>query len=338
MTLPVSPNPISLSQVNVELGLSATAQISLNDAAVRTLFGKPSGAISFSDGHGKRDRSIISHTFSGHTADAYLNVETIPGYRAGKSDITITVNSGIYLYATSTGGAGLTVVGGNGSDTVTLVNNGFIMGRGGDGGWNSNGGSGGPALSIGRSITINNTNSSAYIGGGGGGGGSANSSTAARVGGGGGAGGGNGGGSGANGGGIGGSGGNGVATTGGVSGGGGGGRVFPGTGGAGGLNVAAGLGGTAGGGGAGYRAAKTGGGSYGGAGGSANNAGGAGYKSGGSGGGGGGGGGWGASGGVAAIINASSWAPGGGGRAVQLNGYGVTWVSGSTARVYGAVS
>jgi hypothetical protein len=53
MTLPVSPNSISLSQVNTELGLTSTATISLNDAAVRALFSKSSGIISMSDGWGK---------------------------------------------------------------------------------------------------------------------------------------------------------------------------------------------------------------------------------------------------------------------------------------------
>jgi hypothetical protein len=38
MPLP-SSGSISLSQVNVELGLSATATITMNNAAVRTLFG-----------------------------------------------------------------------------------------------------------------------------------------------------------------------------------------------------------------------------------------------------------------------------------------------------------
>lgn len=37
MTLPISPNPISMSQINVELGFTANATISLNDTAVRTL-------------------------------------------------------------------------------------------------------------------------------------------------------------------------------------------------------------------------------------------------------------------------------------------------------------
>jgi len=52
MTLPAS-GTISISQVNVELGNSATSPCSLNDSSVRTLFGKPSGIISLSDGWGK---------------------------------------------------------------------------------------------------------------------------------------------------------------------------------------------------------------------------------------------------------------------------------------------
>jgi len=52
MPLP-SSGPISLSQVNVELNLSATATISMNQANVRGLFQKPSGAISMSNGYGK---------------------------------------------------------------------------------------------------------------------------------------------------------------------------------------------------------------------------------------------------------------------------------------------
>lgn len=51
MVLPTGT--ISMSQVNTELGLSATALISLNQAAVRTLAGVASGTISMNDLRGK---------------------------------------------------------------------------------------------------------------------------------------------------------------------------------------------------------------------------------------------------------------------------------------------
>ena len=61
MALPNS-GPISFSQVNVELGNSPTATISLGDSAVRDLAGVSSGAISMSDLHGKRVQ--IVHTMN----------------------------------------------------------------------------------------------------------------------------------------------------------------------------------------------------------------------------------------------------------------------------------
>ena len=50
--------PISLSDVNVELGLSSTALVSLNDAVVRSLLNVASGTISLYDAYGKS--SVIS--------------------------------------------------------------------------------------------------------------------------------------------------------------------------------------------------------------------------------------------------------------------------------------
>ena len=53
MVLPTSGNPISLNQVNVELSQTPTAQIALNDTAVRGLIGKSANAqFSMSELHG----------------------------------------------------------------------------------------------------------------------------------------------------------------------------------------------------------------------------------------------------------------------------------------------
>lgn len=331
MTTPTGQ--ISLNDVNVELGLSGTTTISMNQTNVRTLAGVPSGAISMQNLQGKSNRVSISYTFSASTANASLNLSTISGYSSGKSDITVTINGGVYLYATSTGNYGLNLSGGTTGDTLTIVNNGFILGQGGNGGAVDSGGSpGGPALNLGfgfSSCTINNTNGSAYIAGGGGGGGAGSSAsasfgTAGSAGGG--AGGGNGG-SGASGGSIGSSGSNGSTYQGG-----GGGRILPGSGGAGDTGSGGGGGGAGGGGGYGTYVNNTGkqSASYsGGSGGSANGGGSNAQSSTVAAG---GGGGWGASGG------SSNYGGAGGGKAVNTNGIAITWVSGNTTRVYGSVS
>ena len=73
MALPASPNTISLSQVNTELGRSATATIDMNDSAVRSLFGKPGSGntISMSDGHGKSAITISLASLAGVYGTAY---------------------------------------------------------------------------------------------------------------------------------------------------------------------------------------------------------------------------------------------------------------------------
>jgi hypothetical protein len=57
MALPAS-GAIAFSDVNTELGYLSTAQISLNDTAVRTLFATASGAIDMNTGHGKSNTSV----------------------------------------------------------------------------------------------------------------------------------------------------------------------------------------------------------------------------------------------------------------------------------------
>ena len=118
-------------------------------------------------------RVSISQTYSANTTQTTSNVSALSGYRAGSTDITITVNNGIYLYSTDTATPALTITGATTGDTITLVNNGFIIGKGGNGvetsGFNAAPGlPGGPAMSLGYNISITNNS---YIAGGGGGGG-----------------------------------------------------------------------------------------------------------------------------------------------------------------------
>ena len=166
MALP-SSGSISLGQVNTELGVSATATRSLGDTTTRNLFGVASGAISMSNGYGKANQ--FAFTISSNQTNANLaTLATNAGWN-GSSKVVATIGSGVYISSNSTGTPALTV---NGSFAggVELINNGYIVGMGGNGGSaNSGSGStGGTALSVFTVISITNNGT---IGGGGGGGG-----------------------------------------------------------------------------------------------------------------------------------------------------------------------
>jgi hypothetical protein len=111
MTLPASSNTISLSQVNTELGRSATATIDMNDSAVRSLFGKPGSGntISMSDGWGKSNISIslpglgiYGTAYPGESAYAELTFNSNGTITAGTSN-SGTQSSGNWATPTTTG-------------------------------------------------------------------------------------------------------------------------------------------------------------------------------------------------------------------------------------------
>ena len=171
--------PISLNDVNVELGNSGTAQIDMNSSAVRGLFGVASGEIGMDDGYGKSN--TFSMTISSNSTNVNLRTLAVNNGWDQSSSAEITIASGVYCYATNTSENGMTI-NGTWPGGVTLINNGFIAGRGGRGGngrninpfpnEGTNGGSGGSgggrALTVGSAVSINNQGT---IGGGGGGGG-----------------------------------------------------------------------------------------------------------------------------------------------------------------------
>lgn len=313
-----SSGPISLSQIQSEFGgsdpISMTEYYRGGSYTTDNNTGVPTtGAISMAgDFYG----TVKKFTFTVSVNQQETNLSSL-AYAAGwnGSDlIQCNINSDVWIWSDNTSTAALTI---NVANAV-VINNGKIIGKGGDGG-SAAGSDGGPAVSINSTgITLIN-NSNAYIAGGGGGG-QGNGSGPRVHGGGGGAGGGNGGwgtrwdGSGTFAGGVGGAigqagtdgatygtaangkgggagGGGGAEYQGGAfgigSGGGGGGRILPGTGGAGGTGN-----------------------NTGGTGGSSNSAGGYVNASG-------GGGGWGAAGG--------GTNGGAGGKAVERNGNSITY-------------
>ena len=202
MTLPAS-GIISLNDIALELRQHGGVQISLNDTKVRSLLGVPSGQISLNTAHGKEYRKSINLTITDHTPNYRLDIVWSSfgtnNYLTGGTDVSITIDSGIYVYATGTGTAAFVLTGGAAStgtgigdgsgDKVTINNNGKIIGCGGAGvstnmatynfgpqTTGNTGSNGGAAINLsgvtsGVTVTVNN-NSTGYIAGGGGGGGS----------------------------------------------------------------------------------------------------------------------------------------------------------------------
>jgi len=176
MTLPVS-GPISFNAINVELNVAGTTTANINQASYRALAGVPSGTISLSNFYGKTNEFLF--TIGSNQTNANLRTLAVNAGWNQISRVVATINGGVYVSANSTGTPGLTVDG-SFPNGVELVNNGFIIGMGGNGGAGADGmtgesvtsgnpgSAGGPALvaSVGVAVRNNGT-----IGGGGGGGG-----------------------------------------------------------------------------------------------------------------------------------------------------------------------
>lgn len=184
----VSSGKISFTDIQNEFG--GSNPISLNEyyrggayTTINNTNVPVNGDLRMSNFYGTRKHFVFNAVISSDIFNYNLKSAAIA---AGWDQVlplsaTVTINSGVYVGSTSTGshafdtGSNFTA-----DSSLVLINNGFIVGRGGNGGqggyqgkgtsrdWGYPGGAGGPALIANASITIVNNGT---IGGGGGGGG-----------------------------------------------------------------------------------------------------------------------------------------------------------------------
>jgi len=191
MAIPGS-GQVSISDLATEFGDSAPNQMSefyRGGSLVPNTPGNSSvptsGQISLSNFYGAQNRSVIALNLTSDSASSYnvySNAAPSPSYSAGATDVTVTVSPGVRRGSPATGASYAITVPSQftSGDTVTIVNQGQIVGRAGNGGAGGTGsGSGGAGGVGGRGIllqfptTIDNNSVLAGGGGGGGGGGGA---------------------------------------------------------------------------------------------------------------------------------------------------------------------
>jgi len=168
---------IKLSEIAAEFGGSAPHALSEYHGQGNA---PASGEIKLA-AHFYGTSSQFAFTISSNQTNANLATLATNAGWDGSSALVATIASGVYISGSSTGTPALTVSG-TFAGGVTLINNGYIVGRGGNGGGGGygstggagsggGGGAGGKALAVSSSITINNAGTIAGGGGGGGGGG-----------------------------------------------------------------------------------------------------------------------------------------------------------------------
>jgi hypothetical protein len=185
--------------INAQFGRASNAQTSMSQLyrgggivpnASQNNNVPTSGPISLSNFYGAVNRIAQTITIASNQTDYVANTAKVTGYQAGLMDVTFVINGGVYCSPSATGTPGFDVdTSWTTGDTVTVVNNGFIVGRGGNGGagvsivgirsfsGGSAGSAGGLAFRAQRGVSVNNAGTIGGGGGGGGGGGALSGAT-----------------------------------------------------------------------------------------------------------------------------------------------------------------
>jgi hypothetical protein len=158
---------ISLNEIHVEAGGSSSTSASINDSDIRGLINRSSGVqMSFNEWYGASAETVLT---SGGNVNGQAQRQEISVSSFISSGETFRIPSNMWVWSDSTSTAALTI-----DIPCTVINDGKIIGKGGEGGWGFSTAAtgGGPAINVTASgVTITNS-SGAYIAGGGGGGGS----------------------------------------------------------------------------------------------------------------------------------------------------------------------
>ena len=151
---------VSGESIQKELGGNGTTEISLNDIAVRSLAGKSTGAISMpTDFYGKS--SEFYYTVSSDTTNLNLTPTFLQSVGwGGFGKVYVSISLGVRISGSTAGTAALRISG-TYPNGIEIVNNGNIIGRGGNGGGGGNqnvgaaGGNGGVGLAVSTNVTFN---------------------------------------------------------------------------------------------------------------------------------------------------------------------------------------
>ena len=144
MAIPGPGSPLAVTDIVTEFGGTAPHGLSeyyrgggnVPDSATNSAI-PTSGQIALGNFYGSANVVNVNLTISSNTNnyDVYTQASANPAYVAGASNVTVTVNPGVTVGSTSTGTYAMSVPSGfNPGDSVNIVNNGTVVGRGGNGG------------------------------------------------------------------------------------------------------------------------------------------------------------------------------------------------------------